>query len=90
MQSRFGGAPDTIDNRKTGGTTGRSSNPQILGNEKPSFKPEINRKSQKMVQQKAPIFSSARYQKELEERNAKMETLKQKRQAELQQKELQE
>lgn len=49
----------------------------------PSFKPQINKKSSKLTQQKAPIYSTARYKQELEERNQKMEALKQRRQDEL-------
>ena len=55
-----------------------------------SFKPQINKKSQKLRQEKAPIFSAERYQKDLADRNQKREMALLKRQHELELKELEE
>ena len=44
--------------------------------------------SNKMVKERAPIFSDSRYQKELEERNIRMEIKRKEREDELQLKEL--
>ena len=59
---------------------------------KPTFRPEINKKSSKLASQRqqAPLFSNERYQKTLEERNQKLEALKRRREAELAQKEQEE
>jgi len=77
----------SIDNKK--GTVARTKYNSSTS-QQPTFQPEINKKSTKLAPQKAPIFSNARYQKEMEERNLKMEQLRLKRQAELQEKETRE
>ena len=52
-----------------------------VDNQKPSFKPEINKRSARIASQKksAPLYSNERYKKTLNERNQKMEELKRKR-----------
>ena len=74
-------------------TTGAKSarqNYQSNAPQQPTFKPEINKKSTKLAPQKAPIFSNERYQKEIEDRNQKLEQKRLKRQLELEEKELRE
>ena len=56
----------SVDNRKS---AVRASQPAP---EQPSFKPETNKKRTKLTSQREPIFSSARYQKEIETRNQKL------------------